>query len=795
MSPDDRHGDAHTGEQQAHARIAAALARLVKSDAVTVPHPYLTRHLAHHAALGGALDDSHVPPGLLPWVAGDSVRGLLGLPHAHRADRAWLTAWAAVAPYIQDADLPSRCSSLHLAYTALRFPGVPRQRLPQEAAEFAGSRLRVLWSRWVPPSNVLATLSRRSLSLATAEGPGGAGLLAVGNVSGGIELIDTATGTPVGDRIPAHDGDVRCLFFVAHPTGGGALVSGSTDGTVRVWDTVRGTLLDHMTFGAHTWTSAVTGYRDDAGTLTVAAINGEGAVKLWRERSEEHHLADLSPHPSERAAFALALAAGPGGRRLLLGAGHTLKVWNTADHRLLREYPVGAPVRSLTDTTLPGRAATGHSDGSITLWDAASGPQATFRGEEEPVTALAALRVDGSDLLAAAGSGPTIDLWDLDTGHRAGRLTGHTDAVTALRTISADGCDRLASTARDNTVRLWDTDAIRRAVRGTATAPAAVAAHITAEYVSPPQLAVSYTTARIEVWDTLSGTVTGSFGGDSKRPSSALGWAPENQGRRLLLWAASDHSIRSWDPVRGAAAGLLLQGHSQPIRALASTAACDGRRLAISGDDFTVRLWDLDREQSLRLWRHPYTVRAVAAASDGVGADWFASGSTDGKVRLWDAADHAPRHVFSCRQGIINAVAINAVAINAVAINAGASPLPPFLASGGDDGTVRLWDLCALAPIGERLEGHTDAVEAVATWTTSTDVPRSYVASSSRDGTIRVWEAATSRCVLRLATGTPVHTLSAQVSGASVNKVVLAMAGEAGVAVLEVDLEDLSPTE
>ncbi|MFI6728142.1 WD40 repeat domain-containing protein [Streptomyces sp. R-74717] len=785
MNPDEQQRNAHTGEQQAHARIAATLARLIKPDAVTVPHPYLIRHLAHHAALGEVLDDSHVPPGLLPWVSGDGVRGLLGLSHAHQTDRAWLTAWAAIEPYVQDADLPSRCSSLHLAYTSLRFPGVPRQSLPQEAAEFAGSRLCVLWSQWAPPSNVLATLSRRSLSLATAEGPGGAELLAVGNVSGGIELIDAATGTPVGDRIPAHDGDVRCLFFVAHSTGGGALVSGSTDGTVRVWDTIRGTLLDRMTFRGQTWTAAVTGYRNDAGTLTVAAINGDGAVKLWREHSEELHLADMSAHPLELAAFALALAVGPGGRQLLLGAGRTLRVWDTADHRLLHEYPVGAPVRCLTDTTSPGWVATGHSDGSIILWDTASGPQVTFRGEGEPVTALAALRIDGSDLLAAAGAGSTIDLWDIATRHRTGQLTGHTDTVTALRTIPADDCDRLASTARDNTVRLWDTHAIRHAIRGTAAAPAAVAAAIAPESVATPHLAVNYSTAQTQVWDTLSGTVTGSFGRDSKHASSALSWAPDNQGRRILLWAASDHSIRSWDPVRGAAAGILLKGHSQPIRALASTAAWDGRRLAISGDDFTVRLWDLDRERPLQLWRHPYTVRTVAAASDGVSADWFASGSTDGTVRLWDATDHAPKHVFYCRQGIINAVAINS----------GTSPLPPFLASGGDDGTVRLWDLCALAPIGERLRGHTDAVEAIATWTTSADVPRSYVASSSRDGTIRVWDATTSRCVLQLATGTPVHTLSVRPSGESVNKVVLAMAGAAGVAVLELDLEAPSPTK
>ncbi|MER5465923.1 WD40 repeat domain-containing protein [Streptomyces sp. NPDC002668] len=753
---------------------------------MAVPHPYLSRHLARHAALGGSLDDDHVPPGLLPWVAGDSVRGLLGLPHAHRADQSWLAAWAAVEPYLQDADFASRCSSLHLAYTALQYPGIPHARLPQEAAACTGSRLRVLWSQWAPPSNVLATLTRRSRSLAMAEGPDGAVLLAVGNESGGIELIDAATGAAVGDRIPAHEGAVRCLSFVPHPTGGGVLVSGSTDGTVRIWDTNRGTLVNHMRLRGHTWTSDVTGYRSDAGSLTVAAVNGEGTLTLWREDSREHHLTDISPHPLDRAAFTLTLTTDPDGRRLLVSAGRTLGVWNIADHQLLHEYPLGAPVRSLTSTTVPGCVATGHSDGSITVWDTASGARASFPGEGEPVIALAALRIDGLDLLAAAGSGSPIELWDIGAKQWAGRLTGHTDTVTALGTTAAAGdAPQLASTAQDNTIRLWDTHATRRALEGTDTAPAAVAAAITTGSDAPPHLAVSYATAQVQVWDTSRGTATATFSTAPEHPVSALAWAPGDQGQRLLLWAAADHSIRSWDLVRSTTASTPLVGHSERVRALASTVACDGQRLAISGgDDFTARLWDLDSGQPLQQWRHPFRVRTVAAASDGIGRDWFASGSADGIVRLWDARDQEPGHVLYCQQGVINAIAINL----------GPSLLPSFLASGGDDGTVRLWDLFTHAPLGEQLQGHTDAVEAIATWTTSGDDVRPYVASSAQDGTLRIWEAATSRCVLQLATGSRVRTLSAHLSDDSTGSVILTMAGEAGVAVLELDLEDLSPS-
>ncbi|MFH8795033.1 hypothetical protein [Streptomyces sp. NPDC017941] len=892
-------------------RVAAALAGLVKNDTVTVPHPYLRRYLAHHAAIGGALDDRHVPPPLLPWLTGDGVRGLLGLPLVPGAGRSWLTAWAAVEPYVQGADLASRCSSLHLARTAMRFPGRPHRLLPPAAA-FAGSRISVLWSRWEPPANVLATLGRPGLALAPAAGPGGAALLAVGGASGSVEFVDAVSGAPVGDRVLAHDGDVRCLDFVPDATGGGALVSGSADGTVRIRETLRGALLGRTAFAGRTWVAAVAGCRDGAGSLVVAAVAGTGAVRLWREGAAER-TADLTPHPSERAAFALTVVAAADGRPLLVGTGGTVRVWDIADLRLLYEYPVdvGAPVRSLARTTVPGLVATGHGDGSLTLWDVATGSRGVLRGAGEPVTALVGVRVDGVDLLAAAGPGAGIDLWDVggvacgdggsggaggaggpggaggsggsggsgdsggaggsgnsgsagdsgdsgsagdsgdssgasdsgdsgsasDSGDSSGagvpvvpvaRLTGHTDAVTALcsapfhgtpphgsrgseetqgrpqgtvRTVETDHL--LASTSRDHTVRLWDADTVRRALRDTAAAPAATAAALTSDLSGSPQLAVSDASARIQLRDLTSGEITSTVtttrtsAGGPPHPPAALAWLPEEADRHVLLHTAPDHSIRSWDRLHGRAAGIRLEGHVQPVRALATTVAADGRRLAVSADDFTVRLWELDGGRQLQRWPHPYSVRTVAAVSDGSGTDWFASGGMDGRVRLWESNEErghrwqpeatapgratAPSHVFRCRQGIINAVAINPHR----------TLLPPFLATGGDDGTVRLWDLTTRTALAEPLVGHTDAIEAITIWTARAEAPRPYVASASRDGTVRFWDAATSRCVLRLATGSPVHTLSVDPRGTSGGGVAVALAGQAGVAVLSLDLNDL----
>jgi WD40 repeat protein len=117
---------------------------------------------------------------------------------------------------------------------------------------------------------------------------------------------------------------------------------------------------------------------------------------------------------------------------------------------------------------------------------------------------------------------------------------------------------------------------------------------------------------------------------------------------------------------------------------------------------------------------HVGKVGAVAIAPDG---SWLASGGDDGTVRIWDAATGQERAALKGHTGGVQAVAI--------------APDGSWLASGGWDKTVRIWD-AATGQERVTLKGHTHWVQAVAIAPDG-----SWLASGSSDGTVRIWDAAT----------------------------------------------------
>ncbi|MGW0786820.1 hypothetical protein ACWD04_00865 [Streptomyces sp. NPDC002911] len=762
-------------ERAAHASISAALARTSERSQGDPPPPYIRRHLAEHARLGGVLDDVHVPVCVLPWETSGSIRGLLSSSRG-TGPRTWLEAYAVIEPYAAHTDATSRLAGLHLAHTALNHSGVPRAGLPADSVP-QGSRLEILWSRWTPPAHVLTTVGHPVHALAPVVDPDGEVLLAAGDERGGIEFIDPATGGLVGDRVLAHDGAVRSLTSVRHPAGN-ILASGSGDGTVRIRDLLTGHLVSQVGSPGSVWADDVTGYLDGAGLPVVVSGKGDGTLTRWSETDGVRTLASVG----RTNRTCVTTVRREDGSLLLVSAGEflTARVPSTGEvlHRWPLPWPGPRALRALAPTRRPGEVASGHADGSVVVWDVTAGRRTVLGGAGGPVTCLAALTVGERHVLAVA-NGSGIDLWDTSGSRPAGHLPGHAGHVTALTTLPAAGEDVLASAAEDRTVRLWDQAALLRALEGVgAHARLPAVASLGTGEGSAPLLAVA-TAESVGLWDLETGAPEGGFGTEGGREPPALAWAAGPAGR-TLLWAAPDHSIRLWDATSRRNPAVRLKGHTQRVSSIASCTTAAGRDVVLSGGrDHRVVLWDLDGPVLRRAWRaHTLPVSAVAAAS-GENNDWFASGSSDGTVRLWSIDHSAPTGVIACDQGLVRALAINARP---------QADVPPYLASGGSDGSVRLWNLLTGEPL-RRLLGHTASVDAVATW--SAGGVGLFVAGASRDGTLRIWDVASGRCLLRLALTVPVHTLSAHPSEGESGRVTLTVAGHAGAAVMTLDLGDL----
>jgi WD40 repeat protein len=94
----------------------------------------------------------------------------------------------------------------------------------------------------------------------------------------------------------------------------------------------------------------------------------------------------------------------------------------------------------------------GDKDETIKLWDAATGKHRLSMSEKSNPFSLC-FSPDGG-LLATAGTGHGIYIWNTTTGQQQARLSGHTDAAFAVA-FSPDG-KLLASGSADKTVRIWE---------------------------------------------------------------------------------------------------------------------------------------------------------------------------------------------------------------------------------------------------------------------------------------------------------------------------------------------------
>jgi eukaryotic-like serine/threonine-protein kinase len=274
--------------------------------------------------------------------------------------------------------------------------------------------------------------------------------------------------------------------------------------------------------------------------------------------------------------------------------------------------------------------ASGSGDGTIGLWDTASGRQ-RLRLKPEPyaVVSAVAFTPDGKTLVSGGWDG-LIRLWDADTGQLRATLSGQRGWIRALA-VSSDG-NTVASAGDAGEIIIWDLLGKQQRAsfsgrRGTVMSLA----------FSPDNTALASGVGwgidggGIDLWNLK----TGNLGFGVKIPQGAVSVTFSPDGKTLASARWSEIQLRD------SAIGQLVNTLKvQNGNVLAVAFVPDGKTLLSCGDDRTIRMWQLPSNEtnsitSRVIGAHLDSVLCLAVSHDGTMA---ASGANDGSIKLWNIA-------------------------------------------------------------------------------------------------------------------------------------------------------------
>ena len=362
--------------------------------------------------------------------------------------------------------------------------------------------------------------------------------------------------------------------------------------------------------------------------------------------------------------------------------------------------------------------ATGGYDGSVRLWDPATGDLlTTFAGNSGQIWALT-FSSDGTRLATASMDG-RAQIWAVESGSLLSTLDEHEGALSSLA-FSPDGTS-LATAGQGAQVRIWD---VVRAELASSIEADTVGVVYDVEYTPDgARLITAGADATAKVWETNTGQLLATMSGH-EQAINTLVLSPDGT---QVATASDDGSARTWRVETGELVAT-LEGHQDRVKDLAYSA--DGTRLATVSWDATGRVFDPETGRNLVLFegnRGGSGLDSVAYASDGASV---AMGSYDGNVSVW-----SPERGHQKAQLRGHGADVWSLAF---------APDSTHLATASVDRTARIWDL--EHPEVTVLAGpYTD----VRKFAYSTDHRR--LATVSSDGRLQLWNNETQSVLHELA--------------------------------------------
>lgn len=475
----------------------------------------------------------------------------------------------------------------------------------------------------------------------------------------------------------------------------------------------------------------------------IASGSNDQTIRLWDVKTGKH-IRTLTGHQSN-INF---LSFSPDGNTLIsISSDVTINFWDMA----LRELKLPLANQGvISDKSFPREKikrtffspdksilVTAGESRTIHLWDTTTGKlKHTFSDPEKNIKKTGYVKEvdnilfspDGKSIISLV-SDYQIRMWDIASGKRI-RFTGNTGYLTNA-SFSPDG-KTLATVGYPGVIRIWDiaSGKLKRTISNLS--PRDNSHHIDDyNYMTFAANGKKFITTEyngaIYLWDTVTKKLHTLLGKNSSEGSWSSKILVSPNGETIASWNASkDGLIRFWNAITGEHKRT-IKDHIRPIRGVEFNR--DGSLLAswsFAREDKGIRLWNVATGRHTQtLIGHKYLIDSVTFSPDG---ETLISGGQDGTILIWDV--NTGKHKTLTDQGVDTERNTHSNSLMVLMFNSDGSRL----ATGDKKGIIHLWDSSTWKEI-LTLDGHADTI-------TSIDFSpdgRS-IASTGEDGTVRLWD-------------------------------------------------------